>query len=35
MITPADIYVWIMDNKWWLWMAIPFVGVILVVRANR
>jgi len=34
MITAADIYVWIVDNKWWLWMLVPLVGVILIVRAG-
>jgi hypothetical protein len=33
MITIADIYVWIVDNKSWLWMLVPLAVVIFFVRA--
>lgn len=35
MITIADIYVWFSENKWWLIMLVPIIGVIWIVRASR
>jgi len=33
MISPAEIYVWLIENKWWLVMAVPFVIVIFFIRS--
>lgn len=33
MISIAEIGLWVRDNMWWLWMAVPFVIVIAIVRS--
>ncbi len=33
MIGLADIYVWVVDNKWWLAGLVPFIIVIVLVRS--
>lgn len=33
MIGLADIYIWFLQNKWWLAAVVPFVIVILLIRS--
>jgi len=33
MIGLADIYIWFLQNKWWLVCLVPFIIVILFLRS--
>lgn len=33
MFDIADVYVWVRQNAWWLWMLVPLVIVIFFIRS--
>lgn len=29
----ADVYVWFLHNKWWMWGVLPFIVLVIIVRS--
>lgn len=34
MFDIADVYVWIVQNKWWLWCLVPLVIIVAIYKAG-